>query len=104
MQGLGDAVAKVTDFLGIEKCEGCEKRQAKLNALMPFKKKLTDEERIFLSDVFIWYKGLPIPSGKVSEMQRCELIWQRVYNVKTGCKSCGSYYQNNYMNKLKSLL
>jgi hypothetical protein len=105
MQGIGDVVAKVTETLGIPKCEPCKKRQEKLNALFPFKQKLTEEDIAFLSDVFSWYKGLPIPMDKVLEMQRCEVIWLRVYNVKgTPCKTCGSEYQNNYMNKLNQLL
>ena len=38
MQGVGDAVKKVTDFLGIKQCGGCKKRQNILNKMFPFKK------------------------------------------------------------------
>ena len=105
MEGLGDVVAKVTDALGIPKCEPCKQRQEKLNNMFPFTQKLTDEERAYLKNVFEWYKGLPIKSERVADMQRCEKIWLRVYKNKTGaCKTCNSTYQNNYMNKLKALL
>jgi hypothetical protein len=106
MQGLGDAIKKVTDALGIEQCDECEKRQSKLNRLFPFKKaqQPTAEDMEFLNDVFSWYKGLPIPSGKGEDIAKCELIWMRLFNVTTdSCKSCGATYQNNYMKDLKRL-
>ena len=35
--GLGDAIAAVTDALGVKKCVGCAKRQIALNAIrLPF--------------------------------------------------------------------
>ena len=36
MRGLGDAVARVTDAIGIPKCGGCAKRQELLNKIVPF--------------------------------------------------------------------
>ena len=30
-KGIGDKLAKLTDSLGIKKCEGCEKRQEEIN-------------------------------------------------------------------------
>lgn len=33
--GLGDLIAKVTQAVGIEPCQGCEERKAKLNKLFP---------------------------------------------------------------------
>jgi hypothetical protein len=36
MQGLGDAVAKVTKTLGIKECGGCKKRREALNKMVPF--------------------------------------------------------------------
>jgi len=106
MQGLGDAIKVVTEALGIEQCSECEKRQSKLNKLFPFKKaqKPTDEDMIFLTQVFNWYEGLPIPRSKVKDISYCEGIWLRLFNVKTdSCKSCGATYQNNYMKDLKRL-
>jgi hypothetical protein len=106
MQGLGDAVKVVTDALGIPQCKSCEKRQSKYNKLFPFKKaqQPNEEDMIFLNDVFSWYKGLPIPSGKGEDIAKCEGIWMRLFNVTTEpCKSCGATYQNNYMKDLKRL-
>lgn len=106
MQGLGDAVKVVTDFLEIPQCDKCRERQSKLNKLFPFKKaqKPTDEDMIFLTEVFSWYEGLPIPRSKVQDIIYCESIWLRLFNVKTdSCKSCGATYQNNYMKDLKRL-
>lgn len=40
-KGLGDTIAKITDSLGIRKCGGCKKRQAKLNKLVPYSKEST---------------------------------------------------------------
>ena len=48
-KGLGDTVAKITEVTGIKKivgeCEGCKKRQAKLNKMFPYKRNLNDSER-----------------------------------------------------------
>jgi hypothetical protein len=52
--GLGDMIAKVTDTLGIEKCEGCEKRQTTLNHLFPWintTREITQEEKDFMARV-----------------------------------------------------
>jgi hypothetical protein len=106
MQGLGDAIKSVTDALNIEQCDKCKERQSKLNRLFPFKKanKPTEEDMIFLTEVFSWYQGLPIPRNKVQDIIYCEGIWLRLFNVKTdSCKSCGATYQNNYMKDLKRL-
>ena len=106
MQGLGDAVKVVTDAIGIEQCDKCRERQSKLNRLFPFKKaqQPTDEDMIFLTNVFSWYQGLPIPRNKIQDISYCEGIWLRLFNVKTdSCKSCGATYQNNYMKDLKKL-
>ena len=39
MQGLGDAVSRVTHALGFHECGKCEERRRKLNALVPFRRK-----------------------------------------------------------------
>ena len=36
MRGAGDAVARVTEALGVKPCEPCKQRQAKLNRWWPF--------------------------------------------------------------------
>ena len=39
--GIGDTIAKFTRKLGIRSCGGCKKRQALLNRLFPYRKKLS---------------------------------------------------------------
>jgi len=38
LRGLGDVVAAVTKAVGIPACGPCQARQARLNAMVPFKK------------------------------------------------------------------
>jgi len=106
MQGLGDAIKVVTDALGIEQCDDCVKRQGKLNRWFPFKtpNEPTQDDIDYLTEVFSWYKGLPIPYDKIDDIKQCEQIWLKLFKVKSGaCKTCGSTYQTNYMNDLKRL-
>jgi hypothetical protein len=42
-EGLGDTVKKITQKLGIKQCGGCQKRQASLNKLFPYKDKSIKE-------------------------------------------------------------
>jgi len=37
MRGLGDAVERVAESVGIKSCGGCKRRRDKLNKLVPFK-------------------------------------------------------------------
>ena len=37
-KGLGDVIASATKALGVRPCSGCQKRQATLNKLVPFKR------------------------------------------------------------------
>ena len=106
MEGIGDVVKKITEFLGIEQCPRCIERQGKLNRWFPFKNPiyLNDEELLFLDDFFNWYSGLPLPIDKVNDIAKAEQIWLRAFRVKTGsCKSCGVGYQNNFIKDLKKL-
>lgn len=106
MEGIGDAIKKVTEFLGIEQCPKCIERQGKFNRWFPFKNPihLNDDEVLFLDNFFNWYNGLPLPIDKIDEVLKAEQIWLRVFRVKTGaCKSCGSGYQNNYIKDLRKL-
>ena len=52
--GLGDTIAKITKFFGIEPCEGCKSRQAQFNKLFPYLnpiRHLTQEEVAFIDKV-----------------------------------------------------
>lgn len=52
IQGAGDVVKKVTEFLGIPTCDDCEKRRQALNRAFPFtryvKYQFTEEEVEFI--------------------------------------------------------
>lgn len=56
IQGLGDVIATVTEFIGIPKCKSCEERQAMLNRFFPFTRTegvepLTERELEILKDM-----------------------------------------------------
>lgn len=53
IKGLGDVVATITNAVGIEQCEGCEKRQHQLNKLVNFGfEEPTTEEKEVLKNFF----------------------------------------------------
>jgi hypothetical protein len=105
MQGLGDLVAKVTTFFGIEPCEACLERKRKLNELFPFILPPTDKELEFLHGFFSWYSGLPIPMNKTYDLLVAEKIWSRLYQIDLSreCRSCGSDYQEKYIKQLRQV-
>jgi hypothetical protein len=56
VEGLGDAIKSVTEFLGIKQCDACKQRQATLNRLFPFTKSkevepLSERELFILDDM-----------------------------------------------------
>ena len=38
-KGLGDTIANITKAVGIKPCNGCKKRQEKLNKMFPYEAK-----------------------------------------------------------------
>lgn len=45
-RGLGDTVAKITGFFGVEPCNGCTERQEALNKMFPYSPEyLAEKER-----------------------------------------------------------
>jgi hypothetical protein len=53
IKGLGDVIATITNAVGIEQCEGCEKRQHQLNKLVNFGyEEPTKEEKEVLKKFF----------------------------------------------------
>lgn len=101
IKGLGDVVATVTSAVGIEPCEGCKKRQEKLNKLIPFgTKDLTEEQKIYLQEFF---------SNEPTELtptQQKELIgiYFDAYQLKpfTPCTGCSGVWKS-IIKKLKKL-
>lgn len=81
IEGLGDVVKTITNFLGFETCDDCEQRRQKLNKMFPFLKKnageITQEEIIYLRASKEINK---IDTGRLTK------IYNRVY--KTNVKPC----------------
>ena len=102
LTGLGDVIATVTTAIGIEPCEGCNKRKEKLNKLFPFGvEELEDEEREYLTKLFD-----SNPQELSIENQRVILnAYFRCYNVKPfePCLNCSGVWVS-FIKKLKKIL
>ena len=101
IKGLGDAIATVTDALGIEQCDGCKKRQDKLNKLIPFgTKDLTDYQKEYLQSFF---SNEP---NELTPQQQKDLIgiYFDVYQIKpfVPCTGCSGVWKS-IIKKLKKL-
>lgn len=101
IKGLGDAIATVTDALGIEQCEGCKNRQERLNKILPFgTKDLTDEQKEYLQNFF------ESQHDELTPNQQKELIgiYFDVYQLKpfTPCTGCSGVWKS-IIKKLKKL-
>jgi hypothetical protein len=101
IKGLGDAIATVTDALGIEQCDGCKKRQDRLNRFLPFgTKDLTDEQKEYLKEFFA------SEQTELTTTQQKELIgiYFDVYQIKpfTPCTGCSGVWKSiiKKLNKL----
>jgi hypothetical protein len=101
IKGLGDVVATITSAVGIEPCEGCKKRQEKLNRLFPIgTEELTEGEAKYLLKFFA--------SGKTTLTQKDQNelleIYFRVYRIKpvTICSGCPGVWKS-IIKKLKKL-
>jgi hypothetical protein len=101
IKGAGDLIATVTDALGIEQCDGCKKRQDKLNKLIPFgTKDLTDYQKEYLQNFFA------NEHDELTPEQQKELIgiYFDVYQLKpfTPCTGCIGVWKS-IIKKLKKL-
>lgn len=86
--GLGDTVAKITDFLGIEKCEPCEERRKKWNKQFPWLTpqdldKLEGEDAALLERV----KATP-QAVKNEDVIALFALYNKVYTPKRPIKRC----------------
>lgn len=100
--GAGDVIATITEAIGIEPCEGCNKRKEKLNNLFPIGTlDLEDDEREYLGTLFA-----SNPKELNKEMQdKISSIYFRCYRVKPfdPCTNCPGVW-NSFIKKLKKLL
>lgn len=90
IQGLGDVVATVTKFVGIEPCQACKERQAKWNTLFPTRLKpreLTETELKQWSD---FHKQNPTLSLKNDQRKLLCRLYADVFQVPyyEPCVSC----------------
>ena len=89
IQGVGDVVSKVTDFLGIVPCEKCNKRREEWNNMFPIRLKpreLTEEE------LNTWREYQSVRTLRLLETHRkmiCK-IYSDVFQVPyyEPCKNC----------------
>lgn len=100
--GVGDVIATITESVGIEPCDGCNKRKEKLNKLFPIGAlDLEEEEREYLGTLFA-----SNPPELTKENQRVMLnAYFRCYRVKPfePCTNCSGVWKS-IIKKLKKLL
>jgi hypothetical protein len=100
--GVGDIIATITETVGITPCNGCKKRQEKLNNLFPIGAlELEDDEREYLGTLFA-----SNPNELTKENQRVILnAYFRCYRVKPfePCTNCSGVWKS-IIKKLKKLL
>lgn len=90
-KGLGDVIANITTAVGIEPCEGCNKRKEQLNRLFPFGiEEFTDAEREYLGTFFAEDKA---ELNKQDEKEILD-IYFRVFRVKPfePCLGCSGVW------------
>ena len=88
-KGLGDTIAKVTKWAGIEPCESCKKRQNKLNKLISYnsvKDEMTKEQFDKWTN---WQKKWNGTNLKDDDMTLIEDIYNsvRLTNIAP-CRTC----------------
>lgn len=98
-KGLGDVIANITEAIGIEPCEGCNKRKEQLNRLFPFGiEEFTDTEKEYLGTFFAEDKQ------ELNAIEQKEIldIYFRVFRVKPfqPCNNCSGVWKS-IIKKLK---
>lgn len=99
ISGLGDVVKSITNFLGIETCEACEKRRQELNKWFPFlgqANEVNDEEIEFI-------KHLKTLKQIESDVARKMLaLYNKTFNSRVEYCSCPTVFIE-CINKLYNL-
>lgn len=94
--GLGDVVAKITAAIGIEPCESCLERKAKLNKAYSFLKavlrELTDEEIAYVEEIRA--------KRVVQDTQKFTKLFNQVFGTNQQSCDCPSLYKD-LLNKLE---
>jgi hypothetical protein len=87
IKGVGDIIAAITTAVGVEPCEGCNKRKEQLNRLFPFGiEEFTEDEKIYLGTFF------EADKSELNKQDQKDIldIYFRVFRVKTfePCVNC----------------
>ena len=103
-KGLGDTIEKITEATGIKAAVevfnkltgtdcGCEERKAKLNNLIPYRRKvncLNEADYNMLTEFIKPTKGSLTPNEQWTIMA----IYERVFEVKIEHSNCGSCWRD----------
>lgn len=92
-KGLGDSIAKLTKAVGIEPCEGCNKRKDTLNRLFPFKRvnALNDAQIFLLAEL-----------DSLSDIEVIE-IYNEIFNTNLDVSTFNINIRNAVIKDLSSL-
>lgn len=85
--GLGDTIKKITNAIGIETCDDCEKRRIFLNKLFPYTKhtnEMLDEEIDFIKSI----KNNEIFNN--DDIRKLYSIYNRVFKERLKYSLCAS--------------
>ena len=91
IEGLGDLISRVTKALGIEECEGCQKRKKLLNDAYPFLKPAF--EKVTESDIIMMIE-LNSAGNQIVKSETVDKIYEfynRLFNAKkkrSNCSGC----------------
>jgi hypothetical protein len=99
-KGLGDVIANVTTAIGIEPCDGCNRRKDQLNKLFPFGiEDFTEIEREYLGTLFDPNKKEITATDQKTILE----IYCRIFRVKMFevCQNCPGVWKT-IINKLKN--
>ncbi len=99
IKGLGDVIANITSAVGIEPCDGCNKRKEQLNRLFPFGiEEFTEDESKYLGTFFESEKT----ELNTTDQKEILDIYFRVFRVKPfdPCVNCSGVWKS-IINKLK---
>lgn len=101
--GLGDTIANVTKAIGVEPCEGCNKRKNLLNVLFPFNTPLpmTEEEKEQFKSILERENQKLLTAEQINVVFR---IFERTFKIKIeNYPACGSSVINATIKKLTKL-
>lgn len=99
IKGLGDVIAAGTSAVGIEPCDGCNKRKEQLNRLFPFGiEEFTEDESKYLGTFFESNKE----TLDSKDQKQILDIYFRVFRVKPfdPCTNCSGVWKS-IIKKLK---